>query len=163
MSSSNRRLEYIRPSTPRSWTPRVSLAACTLAFTSVGITSPTFARSAFDGEWSVVIETRGGACTPTLRYPIAITNGIVTNAGDTQAAVTGRVAPNGTVRVTVQSGGSWANGSGRLSATSGTGVWRGQGTSGLCVGTWQAQRRGAPIFNYGPEAARPYYRAYPGR
>ena len=85
------------------------LPACALVFTAIGIASPTFARGSFsfDGDWSVVIETRGGACAPTLRYPIAISNGIVTNAGDTPAAVSGRVPPAGTVRVTVQSGGSW--------------------------------------------------------
>jgi hypothetical protein len=138
--------------------------------TSLTATSPALARSNFDGEWSVVIASRDGACAPTLRYPVAITNGIVTNAGDAPAAVQGRVAPSGAVRVTVQSGGSWASGSGRLSAAGGTGVWRGQGSSGLCEGTWQAERRsygaqvmrrGAPIYNYVP--SRRYDRAYPSR
>jgi hypothetical protein len=69
-------------------------------------TSPSLARSSFDGAWSVVVVTRAGACTPTLRYPVSITNGIVTNAGDSPASVSGRVAPTGAVRVTVQSGGS---------------------------------------------------------
>lgn len=177
MSSSNRQLEFVQPTIRRStnrWPLHVCLAACALIFTSVGVASPTFARSSFDGDWSVVIETRDGACTPMLRYPVAISNGIVTNAADTSAAVTGRVAPTGAVRVTVQSGGSWARGSGRLSATSGTGVWRGQGTSGLCVGTWQAERRsygaqvmerGAPVYNYNypPEETRRYYPGYPAR
>jgi hypothetical protein len=146
------------------------LPACALVFTIVSAASPTFARSSFDGEWSVVIETRGGACPPTLRYPVAITNGIVSNAGDAPAAVSGRVTPAGVVRVTVQSGGSWASGSGHLSTTNGTGVWRGQGTTGSCAGTWQAQRqssgaqvmnRGAPIYNYVPQARGRYpgYRA----
>ncbi len=130
------------------------------------------ARSNFDGDWSVVIETRAGACTPSLRYPVVITNGIVTNAGGSPASVQGRVAPSGAVRVTVQSGGSWASGSGRLTTTGGSGVWRGQGTSGLCEGRWQAQRRtygaqvmqrGAPIYNYGPQPPRRYYQPYPGR
>jgi hypothetical protein len=170
MSSSNRQVKFVRPASQRStsrWPLRVCLLACALVFTSIGIASPTFARSSFsfDGDWSVVIETRGGACAATLRYPIVISNGIVTNAGDTPAAVSGRVTPAGAVRVTVQFGGSWASGSGHLSATSGTGVWRGQGTSGLCVGTWQAERRsssaqvmngGAPISNYAREGARRY-------
>jgi hypothetical protein len=109
---------------------------------------------------------------PTIRYPVAINNGIVGNAGDTPATVQGRVAPTGAVNVTVQSGGSWASGSGRLTATGGGGVWRGQGTSGLCTGTWQAERRsngaqvmqgGAPIYNYAPQPPRPYYPRYPTR
>jgi hypothetical protein len=145
---------------------------CALFLTIVSIASPSFARSSFDGEWSVVIETRGGACPLTLRYPVAITNGIVSNAGDAAAAVSGRVTPTGTVRVTVQSGGSWASGSGHLSTTSGTGVWRGQGTSGSCARTWQAQRqnsgaqmmnRGAPIYNYAPEVTRRNYPSYQSR
>jgi hypothetical protein len=177
MSSSNRQLEFVRPASRRStsrWPLRVCLPACALVFTSIGIASPTLARSgsSFDGDWSVVIETRGGACTPMLRYPIAISNGVVTNAGDSPVAVSGRVAPTGAVRVTVQSGGSQASGSGHLGTTSGTGIWRGQGTSGLCVGTWQAERRnsgaqvmnrGAPIYNYAPQAAHRYYPGYPSR
>lgn len=151
---------------------RVILPVGILAFLSIGVASPTFARSRFDGDWSVVIETRGGDCPLTLRYPVAISKGTVTNAGDALAAVSGRVTPAGTVRVTVQSGGSWASGSGHLSTTNGTGVWRGQGASGLCVGTWHAERRsygvqvmnrGAPVYNYAPEAARGYYQSYPSR
>jgi hypothetical protein len=120
----------------------------------------------------VVIQTRGGDCTPMLRYPVAITNGVVTNAGESPVAVSGRVTPVGSVRVTVSAGGSSANGTGHLSTTSGGGVWRGQGTTGVCMGTWQASRRssgaqvmnrGAPIYNYAPEAARRYYPGYPGR
>jgi hypothetical protein len=120
---------------------RLWIQTCVLLLTCFGFTSPSFARSSFDGAWSVVVVTRAGACTPTLRYPVAITNGIITNGGDSPASVSGRVAPTGAVRVTVQSGGSWATGSGHLSTTGGSGVWRGQGSSGLCQGTWQAGRR----------------------
>jgi hypothetical protein len=146
---------------------RLCIQICFLFLTCFVFTSPSLARSSFDGAWSVVVVTRAGACTPTLRYPVAITNGIVTNSGDSPASVSGRVAPTGAVRVTVQSGGSWASGSGHLSTTTGGGVWRGQGSSGLCQGTWQAERRsfgaqemqrGAPIYSYAP--GRQYY---PGR
>jgi hypothetical protein len=138
---------------------RLSIQTGVLLLACFGFTCPSLARSSFDGAWSVSVVTRVGACTPSLRYPVAITNGIVTNGGDSPAVVTGRVAPTGAVRVTVQSGGSWASGSGHLSTTSGGGVWRGQGSSGLCQGTWQAERRslgaqqmerGAPIYSYGP-------------
>ena len=148
---------------------RLCIQTCVLVLTCYGVTSPSFGRSSFDGNWSVVVVTHSGACPPSLRYPVAITNGIVTNASETPATVAGRVAPPGAVRVTVQSGGSWASGSGHLSATGGSGVWRGQGTSGFCQGTWQAERRsygaqvmerGAPIYNYAP---RQYYPAYPSR
>jgi hypothetical protein len=146
---------------------RLWIQICFLFLTCFVFSSPSLARSSFDGAWSVVVVTRAGACTPTLRYPVAITNGIVTNSGDSPASVSGRVAPTGAVRVTVRSGGSWASGSGHLSTTTGGGVWRGQGSSGLCQGTWQAERRsfgaqemqrGAPIYSYAP--GRQYY---PGR
>jgi hypothetical protein len=146
---------------------RLWIQTCVLFLTCFVFTGSSLARSSFDGAWSVVVVTRAGACTPTLRYPVAITNGIVTNGGESPASVTGRVAPTGAVRVTVQAGGSSASGSGHLSATGGSGVWRGQGSSGLCQGTWQAERRsygaqvmerGAPIYSYTP--GRQYY---PGR
>jgi hypothetical protein len=161
------RQSLIRP-TARRLTTRAPLsiwvAAGTLMMASLAVSNPGLARGNFDGDWSVVIETRGGACIPTVRYPVAITNGIVTNGGQTPATVQGRVAPNGAVRVTVQAGGSWASGSGRLTTTGGSGVWRGQGSTGLCEGTWQAERRsygaqvmrpGAPLYNYAPQRLRP--------
>jgi hypothetical protein len=51
-------------------------------------------------------------------------------------------------------------------------VWRGQGSSGLCQGTWQAERRsyggqvlerGAPIYSYAPGRSRQYHQYYQGR
>lgn len=175
MSSSTSRLGVIRandrgPTNKRSL--RLCIQACVLVLTAFGVTSPSLARSSFDGAWSVVMVTRAGACTPTLRYPVAITNGIITNGGDSSATVAGRVAPTGAVRVTVQSGGSWASGSGHLSTSGGSGVWRGQGSSGLCQGTWQAERRssggqvlerGAPIYSYAPGRSRQYHQYYQGR
>src|SRR5215472_13578858 len=130
---------------------RLWIQTCVLFFAGFVFTSPSLARSNFDGAWSVVVLTRAGACTPTLRYPVAITNGIVTNSGDSPASVSGRVAPTGAVRVIVQSGGSRATGSGHLSTTGGSGVWRGQGSSGLCQGIWQAERRsyGAQVMEQG--------------
>ena len=172
MSSSISHLEVTRTGyqEPASNRPlRLCIQICVLALICFGPSSPSFARSSFDGDWSVVIVTHGGACTPSLRYPVVIRNGVVTNASDTPATVTGRVAPTGAVRVTVQSGGSWASGSGHLSTTQGSGVWRGQGTSGFCDGTWQADRRsygaqvmerGAPIYNYVPRRSRQYYHAH---
>jgi len=135
------------------------MQTCVLLLTCFGFASPSLARSSFDGAWSVVVVTRAGNCTSPVRYPLAISNGIVTGGGDSQASVAGRVAPSGAVRVTVQSGGATANGAGRLGTTGGSGVWRGQGSNGLCQGTWQAQRRSygasategaAPSYGYAP-------------
>jgi hypothetical protein len=164
--SSSSRFDLSNTRKPTNGPPlHVWVSAGVLVLASLGVSSPAFARSNFDGDWSVVIQSRDGACAPTVRYPVAITNGIVTNAGEVPATVQGRVAPSGAVRVTVQSGGAWASGSGRLSSTSGSGIWRGQGSTGICDGTWLAQRRnygaqvmrpGAPVYNYAPLPSRRY-------
>ena len=73
---------------------RLWIQTCVLLLTCFGFTSPSLARSSFDGAWSVVV-TRAGACTPTVRYPVAITDGIVTNGGGSPASVSGRVSPTG--------------------------------------------------------------------
>jgi hypothetical protein len=97
---------------------------------------------AFDGDWSVLIQTRVGSCEPSFRYGLRIQNGEVLNAGGEQVALEGRVARNGAVRVSVAAGDQAANGAGRLSRTSGGGNWRGHGSRGACAGTWVAERRG---------------------
>src|SRR5262249_61723801 len=112
---------------------RLWIQTCVLFLACLVFTGPSLARSSFDGAWSVVVVTRAGACTPTLRYPVAITNGIVTNDGGSPASVSGRVGPTGAVRVTVQSGGSWATGSGRLSTAGGRGGWAGPRPKGPCA------------------------------
>lgn len=136
----------------------VLVAACAV------IASPVFARTPYDGAWSVVIMTRAGACEPSFRYGVDISNGAVINSGGAVATVEGRVTPRGAVKVTVRSGDEWAVGSGRLGRYSGGGKWRGQGSSGNCAGTWSAARRApagvaqegnAPIYNYVPERAAP--------
>jgi hypothetical protein len=95
------------------------------------------APAAFDGSWSVAINTHSGACEPHYRFGVRIINGNVVHEG--RAA--GRVSPNGGVWVNVSSGGQQAAGQGRLSLNYGTGVWRGSGSAGSCAGTWQAGRR----------------------
>jgi hypothetical protein len=96
---------------------------------------------AFDGDWSVLIQTRVGNCTPSYRYGVRIQNGEVLNGGSEQVELEGHVARNGSVRVSVAAGGQAANGAGRLSRTSGGGTWRGQGSAGTCAGVWVAERR----------------------
>jgi hypothetical protein len=97
--------------------------------------------AAFDGEWSVLIMTRSGACNPTYRYGVAIRNGEVLNAGGAPVDLEGHVARNGVVRVTIAAGSQEAHGAGRLSRTSGGGTWQGHGSAGTCAGTWEAERR----------------------
>jgi hypothetical protein len=97
--------------------------------------------SAFDGDWSVVIQTRVGDCEPSFRYGLRIENGEVLNAGGAQIGLEGHVARNGAVRVSVAAGGQAAYGAGRLSQASGGGTWRGHGSRGACSGIWVAERR----------------------
>jgi hypothetical protein len=95
------------------------------------------APAAFDGDWSVAINTQSGACEPSYRFAVEIIDGHVVYEG--QPA--GRVSSNGGVSVNISQGGQQAAGQGRLSRNQGTGVWRGYGSAGTCAGTWQARRR----------------------
>lgn len=122
---------------------RISLRTSVLALGCATLAGPAFASTPYDGDWSVVISTQSGTCEPSIRYGLQIENGMVI-AGGGNATVQGRVSPAGNVKVLVQSGGSSADGSGHLGRTRGAGVWRGQGTSGACQGTWMAERRGYP-------------------
>lgn len=92
---------------------------------------------AFDGKWSVLIETERGACDRSYRVGLDIVNGAVTFGGSPY----GRVSATGVVRVSVDMGDQQAQGDGRLSRASGKGVWRGVGKAGGCSGRWMAERR----------------------
>ena len=100
------------------------LVATTAAIGSAGAGSDA---SAFDGRWSVVIQTDKGDCDAAYRYGLSIQNGNVTYAGDAAFEVRGRVASNGNVHVRVARGSTFADGQGRLFRDSGSGVWRGVG------------------------------------
>ncbi len=115
------------------------LVAATAAITSA---APASAASPYDGRWSVVIQTTRGPCDQAYRYGLRIANGNVTYAGEGGFTVRGRVSGNGSVHVRVSSGGSYADGHGRLSHSSGSGSWRGLGSQGGCSGRWYADRRG---------------------
>jgi hypothetical protein len=91
-------------------------------------------KASFDGNWSVLIVTEKGTCDRAYRYPVRIANGTVGYTGEASFNVTGQVAANGAVTVTVSHGSQSAAGSGRLSFTGGSGHWRTAG--GECSGTW---------------------------
>jgi hypothetical protein len=113
------------------------------ALASAGIGAPAglaVAHTRYDGSWSVLIVTQSGACGRAYRYGVQISNGYVLNEGVGPVNLQGRVAPNG--GVSVSAAGQRADGSGRLSRDRGGGAWRGQGSSGTCAGTWEAERRG---------------------
>ena len=117
-----------------------AIGALALSFvTALGAAVPAASAPSYDGLWSVVIVTEKGTCDRAYRYPIRISNGSVLAEGSSPATITGKVAGNGSVTVTVSAGSKSATGSGRLSGTIGSGSWHG----GDCSGTWEAERRGA--------------------
>jgi hypothetical protein len=132
---------------------RAGVLASALALAGAGLTSPAFAGSPYDGNWSVVITTRIGECDPTARYRLQIANGAVVNGSDKDIKVSGQVSRDGTVSVSVRSGDAWAAASGHLSGETGTGTWKGHGSSGACEGTWVAERRGTAALASPPRPA----------
>jgi hypothetical protein len=118
---------------------RSDSVAFVLAFTAMTASGSALARTPFDGAWGVLIVTNRGACAPSYRYGVQIVDGVVIYEGG-MVNMQGRVTPRGAVRVTLQSGGQSANGSGQLTKTRGNGVWKGHGTAGTCSGTWIAER-----------------------
>jgi len=119
----------------RAVTLVTAFAACAVSFASTAHAAP------FDGSWSVLIVTRSGACDPSFRTSVFITNGIVTAGGG--ASISGRVSNNGAVNVVVSGGPGTAHGTGRLSRNgAGGGSWRGSGGQGSCSGSWSASRGG---------------------
>ena len=113
----------------------LSLAAVVTAPSSLAL------AAALDGNWSVLVVTEKGTCDRGYRYSVAVANGQVVYNGDTAVSLSGTVAPNGAVKVSIKFGGQAADGAGRLSGNAGTGTWRGKGSSGDCAGRWEAERR----------------------
>jgi hypothetical protein len=114
-------------------------AAALLAASAVPAAAPAYAKSTYDGHWSVLIVTQKGTCDRAYRYPVKIDNGSVGYAGSASFNVSGKVGQNGAVTVTVSRGDKSATGTGRMSATDGSGIWT--AATGECSGTWTAERR----------------------
>jgi hypothetical protein len=121
-----------------------SIFAVTVTALAVAIgTVPTNAvprAGAYDGEWSVVIQTLRGDCAGGIRVAVRIAAGRVLSP-DPAYDARGVVASNGAIRVVVSRGDQSANGSGRLTHDAGRGWWR--TVRGECSGQWAAERRGA--------------------
>lgn len=95
---------------------------------------------AFDGIWSVTINTVKGTCPTGLRYPAKIDNGRVGQAyQDPGYTMAGSVRTDGSIFVMVAAGNQSASGHGRLKKIDGAGFWRTR--DGQCSGTWTAARR----------------------
>jgi hypothetical protein len=92
---------------------------------------------AFDGIWSVVMQTTRGDCPAAVRAGVRIFGGRL-SAEDPSYRLDGRVAPSGAVRVIVSTAGQTGGAFGHLSRESGRGCWR--TSSGECAGEWTAAR-----------------------
>jgi hypothetical protein len=75
---------------------RASVSILVVAFGLLAVPATAFAHAVYDGDWSVLILTRGGACEPSVRYGVVIAEGLVINSGGI-ATVQGRITPSGTV------------------------------------------------------------------
>jgi hypothetical protein len=105
----------------------------------LGYAAPALAKTPYDGAWSVLIVTESGTCDRAYRYPVRVVDGQVRYDGEAAFTVSGRVAGNGAVNVSIRRGDQSADARGRLSAASGSGNWR--SPSRQCAGTWSAERR----------------------
>ena len=106
--------------------PTIALMMATSFATAASATT-------FDGEWSVHISANSSECGNGQTVSIGINNGQVSSS---MVKASGRVAEAGSISVTLVSGIKRATGFGHLSATSGSGTWRGV----MCSGTWTASR-----------------------
>jgi hypothetical protein len=110
------------------------IATCLLLLVATSVATPA-AAATFDGAWNVQIASSNTACPSGTSVSIGINNGQVAS-NNAMVTASGRVAEAGGINVTLTSGIKRAIGSGHLSATSGSGTWRGA----MCSGTWTAQR-----------------------
>ena len=108
---------------------------------AVTMPAPAAFAASYDGNWSVLIITEKGTCDRGYRYDVAVADGQVRYQGSAAINFNGTVDPKGAVKVNIRVGEQGASGTGRLSATSGAGAWRGVGNAGECAGRWEAERR----------------------
>jgi hypothetical protein len=106
----------------------------TLFFAAISIATPA-AAATFDGSWNVQIASSNSVCGSGTTVSSGINHGQV-ESNNAMVTASGRVADAGSISVTLASGSKRAVGFGHLSATSGSGTWRGA----MCSGTWTAQR-----------------------
>ncbi|MGU3538495.1 hypothetical protein [Methylobacterium sp. A54F] len=105
-----------------------------------GLATPAVSaeQRSFNGTWSVELVTESGVCDAHYRYSLAVQEGRISLASaEDGARVSGRVAPDGTVGLSVSNGTASGAASGRLQAQGGSGTWK---VSALCSGRWTARR-----------------------
>ena len=113
---------------------RSMLLASALTAAAALAAAPATAQTPYDGLWSVTIVTKAGACEPSTRSTLTVTDGKVSAGG---ADVSGSVGREGNVRVSI----SGAHANGQLSGNSGSGKWNGASGGIPCSGRWEASRQ----------------------
>jgi hypothetical protein len=124
-----------------SYSNRAPLRKSILSLIAVicfSVATPASARSRFDGTWNLTFVTQRGPCDSTYSFTVDVINGNVSHPNI--LTFRGRVTPSGAVRASVKVGDKYAWGSGRLSESSGRGVWSGRAGQSRCSGNWVAQR-----------------------
>ena len=129
------------PHTSKSYPSTMTIIRLASAAVVLLLGAATGSAASFDGNWSVVIITESGSCDAAYRYRLRIQNGVVHYDGEADVNVSGKVEPNGAVRVSVSRGQQRAEGTGRLDSNGGSGTWSGTSTADRCRGRWEAERR----------------------
>jgi hypothetical protein len=104
-----------------------------LAASALGV-APAPAQTPYDGLWNVTIITKAGACEPSVRSTLTVTDGKISTPG---ADVSGSIGREGLVRVSIN--GAYANG--QLNGNAGWGKWNGASAGVPCSGRWEASRQ----------------------
>jgi hypothetical protein len=101
------------------------------------------AQQQFDGRWSIEATPAKGACRRTQHYTVVVEKGVARNAVHrrTEDRVTGRLEPDGRIRVGVQRNGTRTDIAGKLAGHSGSGTWTITGRI-ACSGRWIASKWG---------------------
>ena len=128
----------VQPKSTAWWLAASVLAIASLMF--VAFAAKAKAGASYDGAWKVVIITQSGNCDPAYSYPVRVSAGRVSYAGDGSFEISGNVSEGGGVNVTIARGDQKASGTGRLTASAGSGSWSGKSASTACSGRWEASR-----------------------
>jgi len=97
------------------------------------IASAALAKGRFDGDWKVILSTKGGRCQKAYVFPVTIRDSAISGTMPGQKGqytIKGRVSKDGSFSW------GWGHSTGKLSDNEGTGQWattggvKGEGCSG---------------------------------
>jgi hypothetical protein len=121
---------------------RTCAAAVSAAFAITCSAAPAGAAK-FDGNWSMTAVTTRGHCG-VIPIGVGIAGGRIHSTGGTFAFYAinlgGSVSNAGSASIKAVAGPRVALGTGRFVGQHAHGTWHGKGPSGLCSGTWSAER-----------------------